>query len=451
MRKSLWLAAAGIVLFISTIFVGAKLVDANPTDTRGKLTFGHDFIGFHTAGRAIYEGRWQDVYRPDIELANGRATLRANAVDFTMPYSGWLYPPFVAPFYAPFAAFEYRTSVWMWTAFSVACAGVASLLLIRLTNLAGGWKSWALVPVALSISMPFILTVGHAQNACLSLLILTAAVTLWRADRLILAGFVASLLAYKPQLGAMVAVAMVLISGARPLVGLLIGGTMLAGASELTMPGSIGTFLLRLPENVEAMRTSGLFPWHRHATPSAFFHRLLDGAPLAAWLTRGIACVFAFALILALLRFRGVDLPRIWRSPARRRHSDVLENISTSPGECHLATRARLDRIIAAGIASIPMLMPYYVDYDLILLAVPLALYAGDARDRFISTAWCIWFGGLYVGTGLAGATSFNLNVLTTGLIASMLLARALRDGAIATPEVAEPRDELLHTARRAA
>src|SRR5262245_41237184 len=119
MRKRLWLATGAIAVFLLTLFAAAKIVHPNDRDTTGQLPYGHDFIGFYTAGRAIHEGRWQDVYRPDVELAHGQATLRDNNVDFKMPYSGWLYPPFVAPFYSIFATTDYRSAVWRWTGFSI--------------------------------------------------------------------------------------------------------------------------------------------------------------------------------------------------------------------------------------------------------------------------------------------------------------------------------------------
>src|SRR2546430_4183331 len=40
------------------------------------------------------------------------------------------------------------------------------------------------------------------------------------------------------------------------------------------------------------------------------------------------------------------------------------------------------DRAIAATIAAMPLLMPFYFDYDLLLLAVPATLYAARSEEH---------------------------------------------------------------------
>src|SRR5437764_277736 len=61
-----------------------------------------------------------------------------------------------------------------------ALLGAAPLLL--------DWKTWALVPLLMAVSMPFIQAIGHGQNTCLSLLIVAATVKLWRKDCAVAAG-----------------------------------------------------------------------------------------------------------------------------------------------------------------------------------------------------------------------------------------------------------------------
>jgi hypothetical protein len=213
-----------------------------------------------------------------------------------------------------------------------------------------------------------------------------------------------------------VGLAMVLIAGRRALIGLLIGGAALSIACEWTMPGSIGTYLARLPQNVEMMREGNHFPWHRHATPGAFFHRLLADANFAAWLARAVAGAFALAVLVAIVRRRG---PR--------------------------------DALIAASIAAMPMMMPYFVDYDLMLLAVPLALVAPHARSKALAGVAIAWYLGLYVATGLAAATPVNLNVPTTAALAATLLAAALRPPRAAAASAHNSPPEVLHALRPAA
>jgi hypothetical protein len=60
--KRLWLGVGATVLFLASLWVGIKIVHPDERNTAGKLRFGHDFIGFYTAGRAVLEGG--DAARP---------------------------------------------------------------------------------------------------------------------------------------------------------------------------------------------------------------------------------------------------------------------------------------------------------------------------------------------------------------------------------------------------
>ena len=78
----------------------------------------------------------------------------------------------------------------------------------------------ALVPLLVVISMPFVQAFSHGQNTFTSLLFLSITVALWRGERKFLAGIVGGLLFYKPQLGAVVAAALVLDLGWKSFAGL---------------------------------------------------------------------------------------------------------------------------------------------------------------------------------------------------------------------------------------
>src|SRR6185437_13575806 len=86
------------------------------------------------------------------------------------------------------------------------------------------WRSWALVPVLMMLSTPFIHALSHAQNTCTSLLLLTMTVVLWRKQRAVAAGLVGGLLFYKPQLWAVLMCVLVFSLGWRSLIGLSMTG-----------------------------------------------------------------------------------------------------------------------------------------------------------------------------------------------------------------------------------
>jgi hypothetical protein len=84
------------------------------------------------------------------------------------------------------------------------------------------------------------------------------------------------------------------------------------------------------------------------------------------------------------------------------------------------------DRLIAATVAAMPLIMPYYMDYDLLLLAVPAMLFAADVRrsgspmtrlDCWTTAAWALLFVCLFVNPFVAFDTRVSLTVpLLAGL-----------------------------------
>src|SRR5207249_3660311 len=139
------------------------------------------------------------------------------------------------------------------------------------------WRSAALVPLLICTSMPCIMALGHAQNTCVSLLILCATVTFWRQRRALMTGLCAGLLAYKPQLAAMLSIAIVATLGWRAMIGLFLSGGGLIGTGEWSMPGSLMNFLRQLPANLHFMQVEHEYLWERHVTLKALWRLLLQG------------------------------------------------------------------------------------------------------------------------------------------------------------------------------
>src|SRR5207244_3300823 len=97
----------------------------------------------------------------------------ANGFDLGRAYGPWWNPPFYALVFAPFSRLPLSTATLLWLGINLACFAVACILLCRMLPKGINWRSWALVPVLVILSAPFILAVSHAQNTCTSLLLLT--------------------------------------------------------------------------------------------------------------------------------------------------------------------------------------------------------------------------------------------------------------------------------------
>jgi hypothetical protein len=227
------------------------------------------------------------------------------------------------------------------------------------------------------------------------------------------------LLFYKPQLGAVVAAAMVVDLGWASLGGLCVTGAILLATTLIALPGSLTDWLHQLPANVRWMQEEHAYLWERHVTLKAFWRLLLQGREageatvLTSVMTYLSMAIIAGGLVAAAIRLRRTEDPAL--RPVHR------------------------DRLITATITAMPLLMPFYFDYDLLLLAVPLTLYAIEriahpeiARpsDSRFTLAWTLLFMWLYFNPAIALHTHISGTVilLTATTIIAIHRARQPED-----------------------
>jgi hypothetical protein len=117
-------------------------------------------------------------------------------------------------------------------------------------------------------------------------------------------------------------------------------------------------FVQRMPGNLAFMQVQRPYLWDRHVTLKSFFRLLLQGDAAGEMSNLSMMLYLATALLLA-----AAVIACVWQ--IRRRGDDEFAR----------------DRIISITILTMPLLMPFYFDYDLLLLAVP-AVLAGARGDR---------------------------------------------------------------------
>lgn len=169
-------------------------------------------------------------------------------------------------------------------------------------------------------------------------------------------------------------------------------------------------YVTRLPENLRAIQELPNYTWQRHITFLAWWRVLLQGhvGALPTLTTKTLAELCAVLIA-------GVLAPVTWK---------------------YRTDRTRRDRLIAATICSMPLLMPYFMDYDLCLLAVPAVLCAVEAgRNRLPRSVLWSWI-GLFVAAEanatIAGSTRFIPDVPFLVMLSLSLIAWSNR------PAVAE-------------
>jgi hypothetical protein len=406
------------------------------------LTIGFDLLPGYVAGTLVREGRYRDLYHPAAVEATERRVMAEARLAGDPRFGVWVNPPFFAWPFVPLAALPYRTALSVYACANVVLLAIAITLLCRLLPAGGGWRTRGLVPLLVFGSAPFWQVMTHQQSSFLSLALLSAAVTLWRRGRPavayptrpiaarnsvpygLTAGLVGGLLLFKPQLAVAVALVLIALGGRRVLAGLTATGLALLAVSEWTMPGSFISFVRDMPPIVRHLQNDFAYNWCRQVTLHSFWRLLVQGSArgettlavkllwAASWLP------LAAALALAVRRARRGDA-------------------------------ADREAALAAAVVCMPLLMPYYMDYDLMLLAVPAVLFAArllrepgrplGRTDRATVAAWV----GVYVATILTPFLTPQIHVHLTVVallpLAGLSLARCLRPAA---EPVTMPRDD---------
>ena len=237
------------------------------------------------------------------------------------------------------------------------------------------------------------------------------------------AGTFCGLLLYKPQLAAVLALALMLTLGWRSLIGIGSVTAFFAVVTITTLPGAASAWLHQLPANLHVLQIEHTYAWERHATFQAFWRMLLQGRSpgelslTVRLLTAISVALTAAGLLMVLLRSRKTGVDNCWT------------------GETGVV---RLERAIACTIIATPLMMPFYFDYDLLLLSVPAALLAGELialapgrpqrwNDRWLVRSWGLLFALLLVHSPLAKLLGVGLMVPALALVMIMSIARACR------------------------
>lgn len=349
----LWQVAGLLFLFTATLVVANFAAPAK--DRVGVNDFGHDFFAFYTAGTFVNDGRAAQLY----DLGALHAEQMKIARDAGMPpfdrVAPWWNPPQVALLFAPLARLPLHAALLVWTAFNLACLFASALILMRVLQ-AKKWSQSLLVPTLIVVAFPTMQFLGHGQNTGLSLLLLSGVAWASVERRAFVAGAIAGLLAYKPQHAALLSGVLVLLMGWRVLPGLLLTAIPQAAMAFALMPDAALAFIRQLPLNLREMQFERPYPWDRHATLLSFWRVLLQGKSTGVHdvVTSVCATLGTIALLGALtwswLRMRAGIISR--------------------------------ERLLAIAMLATPVLMPFYFDYDLLLLAVPATLVARECLAR---------------------------------------------------------------------
>jgi hypothetical protein len=197
----------GIVGLYDVVYVATTITGTAMIGYKIDVLF-PDFLVFHAATRAFFEGRLSMVY-DTAALTHLQNTLYAARLSFELGFRPFLYPPIWLLDLLPFGLLPIDTAV---TTFLVATAAICAIVLHRV-----GLRCEAVAAILTAPAAVWVVLAG--QNTFLSIALFYGAFALLDR-RPTLAGVLLGLLAYKPQIWVLVPVALLAARAWRPLIAL---------------------------------------------------------------------------------------------------------------------------------------------------------------------------------------------------------------------------------------
>lgn len=325
LRTANWLNNRRIAL-VSVIFILFGIVTTiiliatshNDLDQLGR-PLGTDFSNVYSAGKMVLDDRAAEAYTP-IEQANVQQTLFN---DPDVPFYGWHYPPFFLILATALALLPYSVSWLTWMALTMPLYVLAARRIIS-----------DKIAILATIGFPAVLVnFLHGQNGFLTAALIAGAMLCLRSKPVI-AGMLIALLAYKPQFGVLIPLA------------LLFGGyyrTFAVAAGTLVIMCALTTVLFGVDiwqaffESRHFTKIvileAGSTGWHK--IPSVFSAVRMWGGSVA--LGYAAQAIVALSVLVASVW--------IWRSTADH------------------------DLKAASLIVGSLLMTPYMLDYDMVVLA----------------------------------------------------------------------------------
>lgn len=295
-----------------------------------------DFTAFWTAARFAWEGSPLLAYRPEPMLAAQSALFPGH--DFG--YLGFYYPPTFLLAVMPFGALPREAAALVFLGLTL----LAYVLALRPLMSRGS------ASVAALLAFPAVLVVlDYGQNGLLSAALLGAGVALLDR-RPVLAGVMFGVLAYKPQLGPLIPLALAAAGRWRAFAAAAGTAMSCAALATLAFGPAIWEAFLDNMAWPRAQMEQGLVDLGRMASVFAWL-RSAGASLAAAYVAQALAALAAAICVLRVSR----------RAPGGRAEG-------------------------AALVAAIPFVMPYFYEYDAVILAIPMAwLLSEGLRTGFMS------------------------------------------------------------------
>jgi alpha-1,2-mannosyltransferase len=378
----LFASVAGFLYLVATAH-GAIDVQGRPLGT--------DFSNVYAAGTYVRDGRPEAAFDPVQQFARERAIFG----DATQFY-GWHYPPYFLFVAGALAMMPYGIALTLWQAVTLGLYVLVIGAIARRAPRNDGPTAARMTHDWLLLALAFpavLINVGHGQNGFLTAALVGGAL-LALERRPLVAGILFGLLAYKPQFGLMIPLALAAggywrcFGAAAATVAVLTLVTTVVFGSQVWP-----AFLAASEFSRTVVLEQGNTGWHK--IQSVFSWVRMWGAPIP----------LAYAIQGAVMVALGAALVWLWRGAA--------------PFQLKAAALC-----LAAILAT-----PYSLDYDMMVLAPAIALFAADGLESGFGS-WektavaALWLVPL-VARSVAQATLIPLGVPAMLAMFCLVLRRA--------------------------
>jgi alpha-1,2-mannosyltransferase len=354
LRSGTWLTRERIrlvamaILLVSTLGLFYLLVTANGlVDIQGR-PLGTDFSSFYAAGTYVLDGNPEAPF--DLARQHAREQMIFGA---STPFYGWLYPPFFLFVAAALAFLPYSAALISWQAITLCLylLAVRGILTTPFRHPRSGdpecISAVDLLWLPVALAFPAVLVnIGHGQNGFLTAALLGGGLALLDRRPLI-AGILLGLLAYKPQFGLMIPIALAAsgrwraFAAAAAALAVLAAASIAAFGPHLWQAFFDSTRFARL-----VVLEQGDPGWHKMQSVFAWARMWGAPIPLAYALQAGLVA----ALIAAVIW--------LWRSAASYALKAAALCLATILGT------------------------PFTFDYDMMVLAPAMAFFVADGFAR---------------------------------------------------------------------
>jgi len=377
----MWLAGAAVWLawLVSLALGGWR------HDLKGHR-LGADHVQYYVVGELVNEGASGLLYEKSdpgkvTTMERRQKEIGGEGWEGYLPFR---YPPFYALLYAPTSRLSYEASFLIWTV--VALAGLVLSGYVLGVHL----RDWLIGALCF---YPVFAAVSFGQNSLLSLLLISIVAALWLRDRPLLAGLVAGLLLYKPQLAIGIGILWIfdIRNSWRALIGMAVTGAVLVAVAWLAMPEACRVYFGSLGDPPPPADRMALAPLYS----SQAFWQLLLSARLDS-----VAGIFALLTsVIGLVVFAVLW----WRWRQRRAAAFALSILVT------------------------PWLTPYLMVYDWSVLLVPAVLLVREmSPDRRVVLAALLWLAALVSGPLVIGQLTLSPIALQVSMPALIFAVLAL-------------------------